>query len=78
MMKEQLTVQRGEACTWGAGEARFGEQRPMPRLRGMALTSGEELEKIGGRFVGENTLSLEYPVVVFRKSSWREGQIFKY
>lgn len=54
-MKEQLTVQRGEACAWGAGEARFGEQRPMPRLRGMALTSGEELEKIGGRFVGENT-----------------------
>ena len=78
MRKEQLTVQHDEACVWGAGEARFGEQRPMPILCGMALMSGEEHEKIGGSFVGENTLSLEYPVVVFRKSSWREGQIFKY
>ena len=61
MRKEQLTVQCDEACAWGAGEARFGEQRPMPRLRGIVLMSGKEREKIGGSFVGENTLSLEYP-----------------
>ena len=59
MRKEQLTVQRDEACAWGGGEARFGEQRPMPRLCGMV--HGEEHEKISGSFVGENTLSLEYP-----------------
>lgn len=59
MRKEQLTVQSDEACAWGGGEARFGEQRPMPRLRGMV--HGEEHEKISGSFVGENTLSLEYP-----------------